>query len=79
VLVHCRQGIGRAALIAASVLAENGESPDAAFARIQQARGRPVPDTEEQRNWVRRFAASTTSAQPTRRAYRRVAASKAHA
>ena len=79
VLVHCRQGIGRAALIAASVLAETGEGPDSAFARIQRARGRPVPDTEEQRNWVRRFAASTTSAQPMRRAYRRVAAPTAHA
>ena len=79
VLVHCRQGIGRAALIAASVLAEAGEGPESAFARIQQARGRPVPDTEEQRNWVRRFATSTMSAQPTRRTYRRVAAPKVHA
>lgn len=79
VLVHCRQGIGRAALIAASVLAETGERPELAFARIQQSRGRPVPDTEEQRNWVRRFAASTTSAQPTRRTCRRVAAPKVHA
>ena len=80
VLVHCRQGIGRATLIAASVLSENGESPDSAFARIQRFRGRPVPDTEDQRNWVRRFAASATSAQQTtRRTYRRVAASKAHA
>lgn len=79
VLVHCRQGIGRAALIAASMLAETGEGPDSAFARIQRARGRPVPDTEEQRNWVRRFAASTTSAKPTRRACRRVAAAKVHA
>jgi protein-tyrosine phosphatase len=79
VLVHCRQGIGRASLIAASVLAETGEGPDSAFARIQRSRARPVPDTEEQRNWVRRFAASARSAQPTRRVHRRLAVPKAHA
>lgn len=79
VLVHCRQGIGRAALIAASALAATGEGPDRAFLRIERARGCPVPDTEEQREWVRRFAAGLRSTQPPRRAYRRVAAPKAHA
>lgn len=64
ILVHCRQGIGRASLIAASALAATGESPDLAFVRIQRARGCPVPDTEEQRNWVRRFVANTASAPP---------------
>ncbi len=78
VLIHCRQGIGRSSLIAASVLAETGETPDAAFASVQQARGHAVPDTDEQRNWVRLFAARPKSAQPPRRAQRRVAASTAH-
>ena len=35
VLVHCRQGIGRAALIAASALTVDGETPDRAFSRIE--------------------------------------------
>jgi protein-tyrosine phosphatase len=56
VLVHCRQGIGRASLIAASVLVSFGEEPESAFSRVESARGRPVPDTEEQRLWVRQFA-----------------------
>ena len=56
-----------------------GEAPDRAFSRIERARGRPVPDTDEQREWVRRFATDPGSTQPARRAYRRVAAPKAHA
>jgi protein-tyrosine phosphatase len=56
VAIHCRQGIGRAALVAACVLAMLGEKPDVALERIAAARGRPVPDTDEQRRWVLRFA-----------------------
>ena len=52
VLVHCRQGIGRASMMAAAILAEAGASAADAFVRIERARGRPVPDTEEQRVWI---------------------------
>lgn len=79
VVIHCRQGIGRASLIAASALALAGEAPNQAFSRIERARGRPVPDTEEQREWVRQFATGLKSTQPTHRAYRRVTAPKTHA
>ena len=58
VVVHCRQGIGRSSLIAASALVLLGSAPAQAFAQIQAARGRPVLDTEAQRNWVERFAAA---------------------
>jgi protein-tyrosine phosphatase len=54
VAVHCRQGVGRSALIAASLLAAAGQDPQQAFACIEGARGAPVPDTAEQREWVRR-------------------------
>ena len=54
--VHCRQGIGRSSVLAACVLVTSGESPDNAFDQISSARGRPVPDTSEQRNWVTAFA-----------------------
>lgn len=56
VAIHCRQGIGRSAVVAACVLAVLGERPDVALDRIAAARGRPVPDTDEQREWVLRFA-----------------------
>lgn len=79
ILVHCRQGIGRASMIAAAVLTRLGESADAAFARIQRARGRPVPDTEEQRNWVRQFAAHSSGAQRTRWTSRLAGTPKVHA
>ncbi len=56
VLVHCRQGIGRSPLVAACLLAVGGLTPQAAFERISASRGRPVPETAEQGEWVTVFA-----------------------
>lgn len=56
VAVHCRQGIGRSSLVVAVLLIRQGEEPGEALRRVEQARGRPVPDTDEQREWVQRFA-----------------------
>jgi protein-tyrosine phosphatase len=53
--VHCRAGIGRSSLIAASLLIQAGLSAEAAFLSIQKSRGCPVPDTAEQRQWVERY------------------------
>jgi protein-tyrosine phosphatase len=50
--IHCRQGVGRAPLVAASLLVLSGISPEVAFQRVSAARGCPVPETEEQRQWV---------------------------
>jgi len=55
VAVHCRAGIGRSALVAASALVCSGFHPDAAFESIGRARGVRVPDTDEQRDWVGTF------------------------
>jgi protein-tyrosine phosphatase len=57
VAVHCRQGVGRAGLVAAGVLVAAGLDPAAAAARVGAARGRPVPETEAQRRWLDEFAA----------------------
>ena len=56
VAAHCRQGIGRSALIAAGVLVAAGQDPAAALAAIEKSRGIEVPETEEQRRWLRDFA-----------------------
>jgi protein-tyrosine phosphatase len=56
VVIHCRQGIGRSALLAACLLAAAGIDPEAAFLRIGAARGCLVPETPEQRSWVVDFA-----------------------
>lgn len=58
IAIHCRAGIGRSSLLLASILVRGGMSSREAFARISEARGYPVPDTEEQREWVERFARS---------------------
>ncbi|NPU14595.1 tyrosine protein phosphatase [Bradyrhizobium sp. 83002] len=52
VLIHCRAGIGRSAVVAACVMSRLGVSAAGALARIAAARGVDVPDTEEQRAWV---------------------------
>jgi protein-tyrosine phosphatase len=56
VVVHCRQGLGRAATIAASLLVLSGVEPEKAIQRVSAARGTPVPETVEQSNWVARLA-----------------------
>ena len=58
VAVHCRMGIGRSALVAACLLKSQGVGMDEAFAMISRARGFFVPDTEEQREWVKRFTSA---------------------
>jgi len=61
VVIHCRQGVGRSALIAASILIMRGVDAGSAFARIASVRGCPVPDTPEQREWVVRLAQNIRS------------------
>jgi protein-tyrosine phosphatase len=52
VAVHCRGGIGRSSLIAAALLVRLGSPVEQAWQVIAQARGVPVPETEEQRRWL---------------------------
>ncbi|MGJ5116975.1 phosphatase domain-containing protein [Bradyrhizobium oligotrophicum] len=52
ILIHCRAGIGRSAVIAACVMIRLGIAAPDALDRIAAARGVDVPDTEEQRDWV---------------------------
>jgi protein-tyrosine phosphatase len=61
VAVHCRQGIGRSALVAAGALMAAGASPEAALEAVRQARGLNVPETQEQLNWLRRDLADSLS------------------
>lgn len=50
--IHCRMGIGRSSTIAVCVLAALGMPVDIAWQAVEGARGLPVPDTNEQRDWV---------------------------
>jgi protein-tyrosine phosphatase len=52
VVVHCRQGIGRAGLVAVGLLIAAGIDVADAVERVTKARGRPVPETAEQRRWI---------------------------
>jgi len=58
VAIHCRAGIGRASLMAGCVLVCSGLEACEALELIRDARGLPVPDTEEQRDWLLAFGQS---------------------
>jgi protein-tyrosine phosphatase len=54
--IHCRQGVGRSAIIAACLLIFSGIDPELALQHMSVARGCAVPETAEQREWVIAFA-----------------------
>jgi protein-tyrosine phosphatase len=56
VVVHCYGGVGRSSTLAAVVLVLEGLTPAVAWDRIAAARGRPVPETAEQRAFVNGLA-----------------------
>jgi protein-tyrosine phosphatase len=51
-VIHCRQGIGRAGLLASCLLVYEGKAPLEAIQAVSQARGVEVPETPGQRAWV---------------------------
>jgi len=55
--VHCFAGRGRSPLFASAVLVQLGATPEAAIEAVSEARGRRIPETEDQRRWVGDFAA----------------------
>jgi protein-tyrosine phosphatase len=56
VLLHCRGGIGRVSIVAASVLAKNKQlSVSQSFDKISSIRGISVPDTDAQILWTTEF------------------------
>ncbi len=62
VAIHCRQSIGRAPLLAAAVMTLFDMESDEAFRRLSIARGREVPETPEQGDWIKRFSKERTLA-----------------
>jgi len=55
--IHCWGSIGRATVTAACTLIHLGWTPGKALSAIEAARGLPVPDTEEQENWILNYKA----------------------
>jgi hypothetical protein len=51
VLVHCKGGLGRAGMVAAFLLIENGESPKVAIRKVRQARPGAI-ETPAQEHYV---------------------------
>jgi protein-tyrosine phosphatase len=56
IAIHCRAGLGRSSMIAACVMVLAGIDPKSVFDLIGAARGFTVPDTQEQRDLVVKFA-----------------------
>jgi protein-tyrosine phosphatase len=55
-VIHCRQGVGRAGMIAACLLIANGISVERALASLNAVRGIPIPETPEQGEWIEHFS-----------------------
>jgi protein-tyrosine phosphatase len=53
VVIHCRMGIGRSSIIAASILLQYGFKTEQVLQKIASARGLKVPDTEQQVQWLK--------------------------
>ena len=53
IVLHCRAGIGRSGMTAAAVLIHAGRTADQALEQISRCRGVEVPDTGEQKEWIR--------------------------
>jgi hypothetical protein len=53
VVIHCRMGIGRSSIIAASVLLRVGVKADNIIDNISKIRGLKVPDTDRQLQWLK--------------------------
>ena len=56
VAVHCRQGIGRSAMMVAATLIAGGLDAQTAVNAIRQSRGLDVPETPAQRQWISDFS-----------------------
>ena len=67
VALHCRQGIGRSAMIAAATLIAGGQSPDMALNNVRQSRGLDVPETHAQRQWISDFSSWLSSKRAAQR------------
>jgi protein-tyrosine phosphatase len=59
VVVHCKMAYGRAPTIAAALMISEGCSVEEAVHKLSQARGTPVPETNEQRSWLSDFSKLT--------------------
>lgn len=53
VVIHCRMGIGRSSIIAASILLQVGLEADTIMEDISRIRGLKVPDTDKQLSWLK--------------------------
>ncbi|MBA3049347.1 MAG: dual specificity protein phosphatase family protein [Alphaproteobacteria bacterium] len=58
-VIHCRAGLGRAPSLAIAALVEGGMNVDEAILRVGKARGRPVPETDEQLAFIRALAGAS--------------------
>lgn len=52
IAVHCRAGIGRSGLVASCILQHLGMTAPESIAKVSQARGVQIPDTQEQRKFI---------------------------
>lgn len=60
--IHCYAGIGRTGIVAACVLNELKVPVETMFDLLRVSRGYDMPESEEQKNWVKQFIRDRASA-----------------
>lgn len=71
VLIHCRAGIGRSALLAGAVMVHLGwGNTTTIFEQISRSRGVAVPDTQEQVDWLAGYQAALVAPKTLEEAFR---------
>jgi protein-tyrosine phosphatase len=58
-VIHCRQGVGRAGLLASCMLVFEGWPAREAIRAVSEARGVEVPETPDQLAWVLNYRVAT--------------------
>jgi len=64
VAIHCRQSVGRSGLVAAGLLVTSGMSVDKAIDAVSTARGQTIPETHEQRQWIKHLPSELLALAP---------------
>lgn len=76
VYVHCRAGIGRAALVTGCLMLHLGSmEPVEIWAELERRRGVVVPDTDEQKRWLDLYAQHLRGARSLDEAFNRLLSS----
>ena len=61
IAIHCHASIGRSGMLACAILGHFGYTSETALAHVSEMRGTPVPDTQEQIDFIKHIMFNKTT------------------